>query len=286
MKKLSLSLIIISSLIFTTSISTYCQVVLTPPPPSITITTNKTNTTIKTNTTSITAPINSTITISTTPINTTITTVPDKEKDTTKTVSSKDSINSCSHEHSNAQAGRLVIDPLSGLYSYKRVWFLSPSIGAPLVRINSYKTTDPTATAGTTSKTTLAAFNSLSIGAVFNYGSLIGAQQSGKFSDSSKISFKNLFGFGGGIMFAYNGTQNSGNVFAPFASVNFLDFQLFCGYDFGTVPNYENRTFMGIAYNITLGSFNIGTDVRLTRLRNIHGIIQKDIKTSKVSQLN
>jgi hypothetical protein len=146
-------------------------------------------------------------------------------------------------------------------YKYPKVWILSPNVGIPAFRANIITKGDPNSTVK------VSAFNSVSLGLSLSGGSIYSPQNKGFVTKDDK--FKNTAGFGLGLLIAFDGKSNSGNVFAPVINVTISNFQLFYGYDFGYVEDNFSRSFVGISYGIPISRlFNSDSDILLTKLKD------------------
>jgi hypothetical protein len=141
------------------------------------------------------------------------------------------------------------------------VWVLSPSVGVPTLRANVYKDS----TKHSSSQVNINAFNAIAVGVMLNKGSL-------DFTDPKSLTdpkstdgtFNNRWGVGLGLLFSVtsNGAIQSGGSFAPIATFNIFDFQLFYGHDFGSVDKSYTRGFIGLSYGLNISRvFNSVSDI-------------------------
>lgn len=131
-------------------------------------------------------------------------------------------------------------------YIYRNVKILTPAIGIPALRVDMIKSGSKDA------KVKISAFNSISIGLNLNMGRVISKSKDWDFQKEDKMT--GVTGIGGGVLFAVDGKNNSGNVFAPYLSFNVLNIQLFYGYDLGNVTADLSRSFIGLSTGFSLSS--------------------------------
>lgn len=65
-------------------------------------------------------------------------------------------------------------------------------------------------------------------------------------------SFSNTFGAYLGVLYQASTGEDGRNVFAPTLSLSILDIQIGIGYDYGKVPQNQERTFVTVSYGIPL----------------------------------
>lgn len=97
---------------------------------------------------------------------------------------------------------------------------------------------------------------SISLFSSFGFGIGICGGRSEVTRDSNGIiiddSFSNTFGVYLGVLYQATTGENQKNVFAPTLSLSVLDIQVGIGYDYGKVPQNQERTFITVSYGIPL----------------------------------
>jgi len=124
---------------------------------------------------------------------------------------------------------------------------LNTNFVVPIIRFN--KVND--AGAMNNQRGNVSFFNSIGAGVSINRGRLeLTTDETGKVISTE---MNNIIGLQVGLLFAANtGSENNANIFAPTLSVSILNFQIGLGYELGTLPVNDSRTFYTIAYAIPI----------------------------------
>lgn len=119
---------------------------------------------------------------------------------------------------------------------------LSTNFNVPIIRFNLVK--NPIDRTGN-----VAFFNSVGAGVGYYFGRITEVKDKEGRMISSEMD--NTFGANFGILFASNSAGGTNeNIFAPVLGFSVLNFQLGVGYELGTLPAGNERTFMTLTYAI------------------------------------
>jgi len=94
-------------------------------------------------------------------------------------------------------------------------------------------------------------------------------------------TFNNKWGVGLGLLFSVtsNGSIESGGSFAPIATFNIFDFQLFYGRDFGSVDKRYTRGFVGLSYGLNISrAFDSISDIVVKKPANSSSLTESILR--------